>query len=147
MNATVVPVTLAYSGTTRTVTLTLAAPLANGSYRLEVSGAGGLIDAAGNPLDGDGNGAAGGAYDRTFTIDRSADHPPVAQGETVHASTGVGATVSLQATDVDGDALTYAIVTGPKDGTISGFDPSRGTLHLHVGGRVRRQRRDRLFRG
>ena len=126
--STLVPLTVSYDATSRTVTLTLAQPLADGLYRLTVSGGNGLLDSAGNPLDGDGNGTAGGAYQRVFTVDRSANHPPVANEVDVTAAGATAQVVTLSATDPDDNTLTYSIIAGPKHGTISDFDALRGTF-------------------
>ncbi|HEX6636774.1 MAG TPA: hypothetical protein VF033_03875 [Steroidobacteraceae bacterium] len=55
-------------GRPNVVEVTLAAPLADGSYQLEVRGAGpvALADNAGHVLDGDGDGSPGGNYLVTF---------------------------------------------------------------------------------
>jgi hypothetical protein len=56
------------------VELSFAAPLPEGRYRLTLLGGGGnaVFDLAGNALDGDGNGAAGGTFVREFTV----NNPP-----------------------------------------------------------------------
>lgn len=45
---------------------------------------------------------------------------PVANGQDVTLAEGSSQPITLGATDADGDALTYAIVTGPAHGTLSG---------------------------
>lgn len=55
----------------------------------------------------------------------SANHAPVAQAQSVNVSLNTALTITLVATDVDGDALTYAIVTNPVHGTLSGTGTSR----------------------
>ena len=54
-----------------TVTLQLSDPLVEGDYRLTIYGSAGraLRDLAGNKLDGDSDGVAGGDYQRLFTVD------------------------------------------------------------------------------
>ena len=52
---------------------------------------------------------------------------PVASDQAVTTDEEVGVTVTLSASDADGDALTYAIVDGPTDGALSGFDAVAGT--------------------
>ena len=103
-------------------------PLPVGHYRLTVSPNSGILDTAGNPLDGDGNGTAGGAFVRTFFIDRSQDHPPVVADETVSTPSGTALAVTLVATSPDNDPLTYGFVSQPKHGTIQNFDPVAGTF-------------------
>jgi hypothetical protein len=72
-----IPVSPAYVPGSSTITLNLSnGPLANGHYRLMVSPGNGLLDTAGNPLDGDGIAGPGGAFVRNFQIDRSHDQPP-----------------------------------------------------------------------
>jgi outer membrane protein assembly factor BamB len=54
----------------------------------------------------------------------SANHPPAAQPGSVSALKDTAKAVTLVATDADGDALTYSIVTGPAHGTLSGAAPN-----------------------
>lgn len=65
-NAGVVPAVISYNPTTFLATLELATPLEYGKYRIAVNQT--LTDAAGNALDGDANGSAGGIYDRRFNV-------------------------------------------------------------------------------
>ncbi len=115
---TAIVLTPAYDAAANTVVLTLAAPLADGSYQLEISPRGGLVDTAGKPLD------AGSAYLRSFTVDRSANHAPQAGEIDVSATTAVSKPIMLTATDADGDPLTYTIISGPTHGTIGALDPT-----------------------
>jgi Tol biopolymer transport system component len=50
--------------------------------------------------------------------------PPVAQDGSASTDAGTPVTITLVATDADGDPLTYAIVTGPAHGTLSGIAPN-----------------------
>jgi len=71
---------IAYDDAQRLVTLTVngGTPLPNDTYQLRLAGAGGIADAAGNPLDGEwpsssggfpsGNGVAGGDFLAVFTV-------------------------------------------------------------------------------
>ncbi|HLL55876.1 MAG TPA: Ig-like domain-containing protein, partial [Myxococcaceae bacterium] len=49
---------------------------------------------------------------------------PVALALSRGTGQGAAVAVTLQATDVDGDALTYAVVTGPSHGTLTGTPPA-----------------------
>jgi VCBS repeat-containing protein len=53
---------------------------------------------------------------------------PVANNQSVSTAEDTAKTITLTATDVDGDALIYAVVTGPTNGTISGFSAATGAL-------------------
>ena len=63
----------------------------------------------------------------TVTVSQVAS-PPVAQSQSVTATSGSPADITLKATDPDGNALTYAIVSGPKSGTITDLNKDTGTL-------------------
>ena len=55
----------------------------------------------------------------TVTITVSdVNHAPVAQAQSVTATEDVANTITLAGTDADGDALTFAIVTGPAHGAL-----------------------------
>lgn len=57
----------------------------------------------------------------TVTIQiASANDPPIAYGQTVNATEDTAANIVLQASDADGDALTYSIVTQPQHGHVGG---------------------------
>ena len=47
-----------------------------------------------------------------------------AAGQSVTTAEDTARAVTLSATDIDGDALTYAVVTGPAHGTLSGTAPN-----------------------
>ena len=55
----------------------------------------------------------------------AANHAPTARNQSVTTSEDTGKPVVLQATDVDGDSLTYQIVTGPAHGGLSGTGANR----------------------
>ena len=99
-----------------------------GEYRLTLSGTLAIYDTAGNALDGDGDGTAGGDFVQFFTIDRSTNNLPVASDGAETAAEDGSVVITLTATDADDDALTYAILTGPANGTLSNFDPVAGTV-------------------
>ncbi|MBC9882178.1 LEPR-XLL domain-containing protein, partial [Bradyrhizobium sp. INPA01-394B] len=125
----IVAIVPSYASASKVVQLSLSnGPLADGFYRLTVSKASGLLDSAGNALDGDGDGAAGGAFVRSFHIDRSANHAPVVLDATASVANDQTLAVTLHATDADNDPITFAIVTAPKHGTIQNFDPVAGTF-------------------
>ena len=50
--------------------------------------------------------------------------PPVADDQAVSTPQDTPVAITLTASDVDGDALTFAIVTGPTDGALSGTAPN-----------------------
>ncbi len=49
---------------------------------------------------------------------------PVADAQSVTATEDVAKPITLTATDVDGDALSYAVTTAPAHGTLSGIAPN-----------------------
>ena len=124
-----IAVSPSYVAGSNTLTVNLVnGALANGYYRLIASPTNGILDTAGNPLDGDGNGSAGGAFVRTFHIDRSMDHPPIVADATLATPSGTALPVTLVATSPDNNPLSFGIVTQPKHGTIQNFDPVAGTF-------------------
>ena len=54
----------------------------------------------------------------------AANDAPVAQDQSVSTAEDTALTITLTATDVDGDSLDYAIVSGPAHGTLSGTAPN-----------------------
>jgi len=56
------------------------------------------------------------------------DDPPVANDQAVTAEEDTPLPITVTATDPDGDTLAYTILSGPANGTITGFDPATGTL-------------------
>jgi hypothetical protein len=54
--------------------------------------------------------------------------PPVANDQAATAEEDTPLPITVTASDPDGDVLTYSILTGPSNGTISGFDPATGGL-------------------
>ncbi len=59
----------------------------------------------------------------TITVS-TANGPPVATPQTVTTAEDAPVAVTLAGTDPDGDALTYAVVTPPAHGTLSGAAPN-----------------------
>jgi len=51
------------------------------------------------------------------------NNPPVAQDQAVETDENVSLSITLTATDEDGDALTYLVETDPAHGTLSGTPP------------------------
>ncbi|PXA04418.1 hypothetical protein DDZ13_07760 [Coraliomargarita sinensis] len=51
------------------------------------------------------------------------NNAPVADDQSVSTDEDTSVAVTLTATDVDGDPLTYAVVTGPANGTLTGTAP------------------------
>jgi hypothetical protein len=63
--------------------------------------------------------------DGTVTITVTpVNDPPVAQDGGVVTTRTVAVPLTLTATDVDGDVLTYTVLTGPTKGTLSGTAPN-----------------------
>lgn len=52
------------------------------------------------------------------------NNPPVAQGQSRTTAEDTALAVTLTATDVDGDSLTYAVLTGPAHGSLRGSGPN-----------------------
>ena len=63
-----------------------------------------------------------GPYAVTITVNAVNDLPVVV-GESVATDEDVSLAVTLSASDVDGDILTFAITSGPGNGTLSGLAP------------------------
>jgi len=49
---------------------------------------------------------------------------PVAQAQTINATSGVSAAITLRATDAEGNPLTYRVTTQPLRGTLAGVAPN-----------------------
>ena len=58
----------------------------------------------------------------TITVN-AVNHPPVAVDGSVTTNEDTATPVTLSASDPDGDALTYSVLTGPSHGTLSGTAP------------------------
>lgn len=65
------------------------------------------------------------AQSASVSATTQANHAPVAQSQSVNLSLNTAQAITLVATDADGDALTYAIVTNPAHGTLTGSGTSR----------------------
>ena len=67
----------------------------------------------------------GGTVNYSYTIAaNSGNHTPVADAQSVTTNEDTAKAITLTANDVDGDPLTYSIVTSPPHGTLSGTPPS-----------------------
>jgi VCBS repeat-containing protein len=92
------------------------APNANGSAIVTVT----LKDDGGTA-----NGGVGSSAAQTFTVAVTAvNDAPVASGQTVSTAEDTAKAITLAATDVDGDALTYTVAAAPTHGTLSGTAPA-----------------------
>ena len=58
---------------------------------------------------------------------------PVSQNSSVTVGAGTPEVITLQASDIDGDALGYSIVTGPTQGTLSAPSGNQVTYTANVG--------------
>jgi len=57
-------------------------------------------------------------------LPNAGDNPPIANNQTVNMHEDVPMTVNLTASDMDGDVLSYQIVTSPSHGSLSGTAPN-----------------------
>src|SRR6185369_2565773 len=53
---------------------------------------------------------------------------PVANGQSVITAEDTPKAITLTASDIENDPLTFAIVTAPTNGTLSGFNPNTGAV-------------------
>ncbi|MCC7082436.1 MAG: tandem-95 repeat protein, partial [Burkholderiales bacterium] len=120
----IITVTPFYTYPETNLTLSFGAILAEGDYRLTLSGTKAIYDTAGNPLDGDGNGGGGDDWVRHFTIDRSNNIAPIAQNQSVTVAENGSIVLTLVGNDANGDTLAYSIVTQPAHGALSAPDPA-----------------------
>jgi len=54
----------------------------------------------------------------TGTVTLKSNAPPVTTGQSISVNFNTAQVITLQATDADGDALTYSVVTGPANGSL-----------------------------
>ena len=59
----------------------------------------------------------------TVTVSPPQNQTPVAEGSTTAATEDTSSTLTLTGSDPDGDALTFAVVSGPAHGTVTGAAP------------------------
>ncbi|MBE9580321.1 MAG: tandem-95 repeat protein [Proteobacteria bacterium] len=60
----------------------------------------------------------------TFTVANSTNTPPTADNQSVSTHEDISVSMTLTATDVDGDSLTYTLVDQTSHGTLSGTAPN-----------------------
>jgi len=63
----------------------------------------------------------------TITVE-PVDDPPVADPQDLTTQEDTPLAITVTGSDPDGDPLTYGIVSGPSNGTITGFNPATGEL-------------------
>src|SRR5580765_4941735 len=56
------------------------------------------------------------------------NNPPVAKSQSVTTYSDKSVSINLDATDKDGDSLTYSLTSSPKQGSLSSFDKNTGTV-------------------
>src|SRR5207342_1011824 len=54
--------------------------------------------------------------------------PPVAKSQGATTNRDTSASITLKATDEDGDSLTYSLTSSPKQGSLSSFDKDSGSV-------------------
>jgi Big-like domain-containing protein/calcineurin-like phosphoesterase family protein len=54
--------------------------------------------------------------------------PPVAKAQSVTTNRDTAVSINLDATDKDGDSLTYSLTSSPKQGSLSSFDKDTGSV-------------------
>ncbi|HEX5220995.1 MAG TPA: Ig-like domain-containing protein [Verrucomicrobiae bacterium] len=65
----------------------------------------------------------------TFTVTVTpGNNPPVANGQNLTTPEDTALPISLTGSDLDGNPLTYILVSGPANGLLSGFNTNTGTL-------------------
>jgi hypothetical protein len=60
----------------------------------------------------------------SYTVPAGVNNAPVASAQSVSATEDIAKSITLSGTDVDGDALTYTVLTQPGSGTLSGTAPN-----------------------
>ncbi len=70
------------------------------------------------------DGELSGSDDVTITVRSSNNNAPLTQGQSLHTVVNVAKDITLFGSDPDGDPLTFAIVTQPQHGSISGTPPN-----------------------
>ncbi len=57
-----------------------------------------------------------------------ANNPPVAQNQSITTNLNTAVSITLTATDADGNTLTFSIVNNPANGVLSGFNSTTGQV-------------------
>ena len=61
---------------------------------------------------------------KLYNVSVTVNQPPVAAAQNIGLAINTPKPITLAATDVNGDVLTYVIVTSPVNGTLSGTPPN-----------------------
>jgi Bacterial Ig domain/Calcineurin-like phosphoesterase len=74
--------------------------------------------------------ASGGSGNVSITVNPATpvNTPPVAKAQSVTTNRDTAASINLDATDKDGDSLTYSLTSSPNHGSLSSFDKNTGTV-------------------
>src|SRR4030095_11876657 len=64
----------------------------------------------------------------TPPVQPAVNTPPVAKSQSVTTNRDTSASITLDATDEDGDSLTYSLTSSPKQGSLSSFDKDSGSV-------------------
>ena len=64
----------------------------------------------------------------TPPVQPAVNTPPVAKSQSVTTNRDTPASITLDATDEDGDSLTYSLTSSPKQGSLSSFDKDSGSV-------------------
>ena len=94
-------------------------PTSSGTLQMRVNTAAALTDVAGNALA-----TTTAITDDTSIIVRPVNNPPVATDQSLSTATNIAMLITLAATDVNGDTLTYVIATPPVNGILTGTPPN-----------------------
>jgi hypothetical protein len=96
---------------------TIQALASPGHLRLTVSPSQATVDYVGT---------SSGTVNYSYVISgQTSNVPPVANNQSVNTQQDIPVSISLSATDANGDSLTYTVVTAPTHGTLSGSGANR----------------------
>jgi hypothetical protein len=73
-------------------------------------------------------GGGSGNVPKTVNPATPVNTPPVAKSQSVTTNRDTAASITLGATDKEGDSLTYSLTSSPKQGSISSFDKDSGSV-------------------
>ena len=111
----------------------------SGSGRSSSGGYGGFVVVSGGTsgatytVAGSGGGGGGGGYSGGASspvsppVQQPVNHAPIAVNQGVTTAEDTPVPIALAATDEDGNSLSYEILSGPKNGTLSTLDVNRVT--------------------